>query len=90
MGWSDVGDWAAVYALRKKDKQGNTLKGNVILNDSSRCLIDANERLVVLIGMHDTIVVDTEDALLICNRESAQQVKNIVDYLHAHRLEDYF
>ncbi len=89
-GWSDVGDWAAVYALRKKDKQGNTLKGNVILNDSSRCLIDANERLVVLIGMHDTIVVDTEDALLICNRESAQQVKNIVDYLHAHRLEDYF
>ena len=89
-GWSDVGDWAAVHALRKKDRQGNTLKGNVILNDSSRCLIDANQRLVVLIGMHDTIVVDTEDALLICNRESTQQVKNIVDYLHAHRLEDYF
>ena len=89
-GWNDVGDWAAVHALRKKDRHGNTVKGNVILNDSSRCLIDANQRLVVLIGMHDTIVVDTEDALLICNRESTQQVKNIVDYLHAHRLEDYF
>ncbi len=89
-GWSDVGDWTAVYALRKKDKQGNTLKGNAILNDSSRCLVDASQRLVVLIGMHDTIVVDTEDALLICNRESAQQVKNVVDYLRAHQLEEYF
>ena len=89
-GWSDVGDWTAVYALRKKDKQGNTLKGNTILNDSSRCLVDANQRLVVLIGMHDTIVVDTDDALLICNRESAQQVKNVVDYLRAHQLEEYF
>ena len=89
-GWSDVGDWTAVYALRKKDKQGNTIRGDAILNDSSRCLIDASQRLVVLIGMHDAIVVDTEDALLICNRESAQQVKNIVDYLRAHQLEEYF
>jgi mannose-1-phosphate guanylyltransferase len=65
------------------------MQGNVILHDSSRCLIQADNRLVVLVGIHDAVVVDTSDAVLICNRESAQQVKNVVDYLHAHRLEDY-
>ena len=88
-GWSDVGDWGAVYELSEKDKHGNALDGHVILHDSSRCLVKAGPRLVVLVGMHDTVVVDTGDALLICNRESAQQVKNVVDYLHAHRLETY-
>lgn len=88
-GWSDVGDWRAVYELSEKDEVGNALYNEVIVHDSSRCLVQANGRLVVLVGIHDTVVVDTEDALLVCNRESTQQVKNIVDYLHAHQLEEY-
>lgn len=88
-GWSDIGDWRTVYELSDKDEHGNALQGNVIVHDSSRCLVQADRRLVVLVGVHDGVVVDTEDALLVCNRESAQQVKNVVDYLHAHRLEEY-
>ena len=88
-GWSDVGDWRAVYELSNKNGHGNALLGNVIVHDSSRCLVQADDRLVVLVGIHDAVVVDTGDAVLICNRESAQQVKNVVDYLHAHQLEDY-
>lgn len=88
-GWSDIGDWRAVYELADKDKHGNALQGNVIVHDSSRCLVHANGRLVVLVGIHDAVVVDTRDAVLLCHRESAQQVKNVVDYLHAHRLEEY-
>ncbi len=88
-GWSDVGDWRAVYELSEKDEHGNALTGNVIVHDSSRCLVEANRRLVVLVGMHDAVVVDTDDALLVCHRESAQRVKNVVDYLHAHQLEEY-
>lgn len=88
-GWSDVGDWRAVYDLSDKDDHGNALNGNVIVHDSSRCMVQADRRLVVLVGIHDGVVVDTDDAVLICNRESAQQVKNVVDYLHAHRLEEY-
>lgn len=88
-GWSDIGDWRAVYELSEKNGHGNALHGNVIVHDSSRCLVQADERLVVLVGIHDAVVVDTGDAVLICNRESAQQVKNVVDYLHAHQLEDY-
>ncbi len=89
-GWSDVGDWRAVYDLSEKDEHGNVLKGNTIMHDAGRCYVQADsDRLVVLVGTHDTIVVDTEDAVLVCHRESTQQVKNVVEYLHAHQLDGY-
>lgn len=88
-GWNDVGDWRAVYELSEKNGLGNSVRGNVILHNSSRCLVKAGERLVVLIGINDTVVVDTDDAILVCNRDSAQQVKNVVEHLHAHQLEKY-
>ncbi len=88
-GWSDVGDWRAVYGLSDKNEHGNAIQGNVIVHDSSRCLVQGNDRLVVLVGIHDAVVVDTDDAVLICNTESAQQVKNVVDYLHVNQLDDY-
>ena len=88
-GWSDIGDWRAVYNLSDKDAHGNALQNHVILHDSSRCLVQADNRLVVLVGIHDVVVVDTNDALLVCHRGSTQQVKNVVEYLHAHQLEEY-
>jgi mannose-1-phosphate guanylyltransferase len=88
-GWSDVGDWRAVYDLAEKNEHGNSIQGNAILHDSSRCLIQAGDRLVALVGVHDMIVVDTEDALLVCQRDSTQRVKNVVDYLYSHQLDAY-
>ncbi len=88
-GWSDVGDWRAVYDLSDKDRHGNVLHNHVIVHDSSRCLVQGSDRLVVLIGIHDAVVVDTEDALLVCHRDSTQQIKNVVNYLHAHQLDEY-
>lgn len=88
-GWSDVGDWRAVYELSDKDEHGNALTGHAIVHDASRCMVHTRDRLVVLVGIHDTVVVDTEDAVLVCHRESAQRVKNVVDYLHAHQLGEY-
>lgn len=88
-GWNDVGDWRAVYDLAEKDQLGNALTDHVVVYDSSRCLVQGSERLVVIVGIHDTVVVDTEDALLICNRESTQQVKHVVNYLGAHQLDRF-
>ena len=88
-GWSDIGDWRAVYDLSKKNPHGNVLENQVLVHDASRCMVRASSRLVVLVGVHDMMVIDTDDALLICHRESAQQVKNVVEYLHAHRLTEY-
>lgn len=87
--WNDVGDWRAVYDLSDKDEHGNVIEGEVIIQDSSRCLVQSGDRLIVLAGIHDMVVVDTDDAVLVCNRESAQQVKQVVEYLHAHQFEDY-
>jgi mannose-1-phosphate guanylyltransferase len=78
-----------VYELSDKDEHGNALQGNVLMHDSSRCLVQADDRLVVLVGLHDAVVIDTEDAVLVCNRESTQQVKNVVEYLNAHQLTEY-
>ena len=87
--WNDVGDWRAVYDLSAKDELGNVIDGDIITQDSSRCYVQGSDRLVVLVGMHDTVVVDTDDAVLVCNRENTQQVKQVVEYLHSHQLDDY-
>ncbi len=87
-GWSDVGDWQAVYDLVEKDAAGNGAEGNVIMHNTSRSYARASDgRLLALVGMHDTIVVDTGDAVLVCNRDATQQVKTIVDYLDSHGLD---
>ncbi|MFH0786620.1 MAG: mannose-1-phosphate guanylyltransferase [Pseudomonadota bacterium] len=80
-GWNDVGSWEAVYQLQPKDEQGNCLKGPVWVLDSQGCLVYSPQKTVALIGMNDLVVVDTPDALLICPRERAQEVKKIVELL---------
>ena len=65
------------------------IEGNVIMQDSSRCYVQTEDRLVVLVGIHDQVVVDTGDAVLVCDRENAQQVKQVVEYLHAHQFDEY-
>ncbi len=89
-GWSDVGDWRAVHDLADKDDAGNRAEGNVILQDTARSFArSADGRLLVLVGMDDTVVVDTGDAVLVCHREQAQKVKNVVDFLGVHGMDDY-
>jgi len=87
--WNDVGDWKAVYDLSEKGRHGNAITGHAVVHDSGRCLVHAGEKLIALVGVHDLIVVDTADAVLICHRDASQQVKNVVDYLQAHQLDEY-
>ena len=89
-GWSDVGDWRAVHDLADKDEAGNRAEGNVILQDTARSFArSADGRLLVLVGMEDAVVVDTGDAVLVCHREQAQKVKDVVDFLGVHGMEEY-
>jgi mannose-1-phosphate guanylyltransferase len=80
-GWSDVGNWAAVYDISAKDAQGNVIQGNVISIDAERNLIYACEKLTAVVGLKDIVVVETADALLVCSRDQAQDVKKVVDLL---------
>ncbi len=80
-GWSDLGTWASVYELSDKDYVGNAVipSERVIMYDSSNCMVNVPEgKLVVLQGLHDFIVVEDNNTLLICPRDQEQAVKQIV------------
>ncbi len=79
-GWSDLGTWASLYEAYEKDYWGNAVGGkNVMIYDSSNCMVMVpDNKLVVMEGLEDFIVVDTEDALLICRKDQEQKIKEIV------------
>jgi mannose-1-phosphate guanylyltransferase len=78
IGWNDVGSWNAVYELHNRDEQGNAVRADCLIEDSTGNYIDAEKKLVALLGVKDLIVVDTPDALLIADRSRAQQVGDLV------------
>ncbi|MGC8765434.1 MAG: mannose-1-phosphate guanylyltransferase/mannose-6-phosphate isomerase [Brevinematia bacterium] len=77
--WNDIGSWEAVYDILKKDEAGNVVMGEVFALESNGNLVISEKRLASLIGVKDLIIVDTPDALLICDRKSSQRVKDIVE-----------
>ena len=83
MGWSDVGSWSSLPEVVEADNSGTVCvnaSGHVSL-DSSGCLIYVDAKVVATVGVHNLIVVSTPDALLICDRERAQDVKKVVEEL---------
>ncbi|MBI2818546.1 MAG: mannose-1-phosphate guanylyltransferase [Acidobacteria bacterium] len=84
-GWSDVGSWNAVHDLSPRDENGNVLRSEALLLDSTGLLIDVPGKLVAGIGLRDLVVVETKDALLIVRREDAQRVSQIVKLLEQAR-----
>ncbi len=89
-GWSDVGSWRALPEVMAPDGAGNVLiAGEGINIDSAGCLVYGGDKLVALVGVKDLIVVDTEDALLVCAAERAQDVKKVVEILEERELTDY-
>lgn len=88
LGWSDLGAWNVLYQESPKNADGNVLQGNVVTLDSRNNLIRGTKRLVTTIGVEDLIVVDTEDALLICRRDRDQDVKLLVDMLRQRAMRE--
>lgn len=80
-GWDDVGSWTAVERYNPGNADGNVVRGDAVTVDSSRCIIQGGKKLIALVGMEDTIVVDTEDALLVCARDSAGEVRKVLEAL---------
>ncbi|MDO4269089.1 MAG: mannose-1-phosphate guanylyltransferase, partial [Eubacteriales bacterium] len=69
-GWDDVGSWLAVERIRRSNELGNVVNGNVITVDTHNCIIQGERKLIAAVGLEDLIVVDTEDAILICAKNS--------------------
>jgi len=80
-GWSDLGTWASIYELSEKDRAGNAVSSNekVIMQNSSNCVVNMpGNKLVILQGLNNYIVVEANNTLLICPRDQEQSVKQIV------------
>jgi mannose-1-phosphate guanylyltransferase len=90
IGWSDVGSWAAVYELQAKQPGDNVFAGPGQTLDAEGNFFWVPGKFVAAIGVHDLIVVETPDALLICPRDRAQDVGKIVKGLEARNQKDLF
>ena len=92
-GWSDVGSWSALWEISNKDEKGNTLKGDVITHATTNCFIQSDSKLVTTVGLHNLVVIESDDAIMVADKNSVQDVKEIVKALkqqqrpeaHTHR-----
>lgn len=80
-GWSDVGAWSSLADIWPQQEKKNALRGENIILDTEGCLLHSPHKLTALIGVKDLIVVDTEDALLICHKDHDQKVREVVEKL---------
>ncbi len=85
-GWSDIGSWKAISELYESDAAGNRVRGKAVLVDTRDCFIQSEERLVAAVGVSNLVIVDTGDAVLVADRDQAQDVGQVVSQLKV--LED--
>lgn len=81
--WNDIGSWSVLHDIGTKDTNGNVIKGDVIVQDTTNTYINANHHMVATIGVDNLIVVDTADATFIAAQDKVQEVKSIVEVMQS-------
>lgn len=81
MGWNDVGSWDNMGVLYQEDENGNVFAGDHIAIDTKGCITYSQKRLITTLGVENLVVVETEDAILVCDKNRAQDVKLLVEQL---------
>lgn len=80
-GWDDVGNWLALERVNKTNEYGNMIQGDVISINTKNTIVCGAKKLIATVGIEDLVVVDTDDALLICAKDSTQDVKKVIENL---------
>jgi len=80
-GWDDVGSWSSLERISGTDIDGNTVMGNIVSIDTKGCIIQGNGKLIATIGVENLVVVDTEDATLICAKDKCQDIKKLLNQI---------
>ena len=90
-GWSDLGTWGSLYDIRNKNEDGNAIMGNnVFTYNTSNCIINMpKEKLVVLQGLEDYIVVEEDNTLLVCRKGDEQQIRKFVNDVKSKKGEKF-
>lgn len=87
--WSDVGSWEEVYQLADKNESGNALVGKVFTDMVTDSYVYSPDKMTAVIGLDNIIVINHDDTVLICRRDKAQNVKEIVDFLKINKMDEY-
>lgn len=87
-GWSDIGSWKSVWENSEKDINGNSQKGKILINNAKNCYLRSEERLLVGIGIENLIIIETNDAVLVVNKDSSQRIKEIVKDLEKSNIKE--
>ena len=88
-GWSDIGSWASLWEISKKDKNGNVSNGDVILHNSKDCYVRADDKLVAVVGVDDLVIIDSKDATMVAHKDAVQDAKIIVQKLKADKRSEW-
>ena len=88
-GWSDVGSWTSLWETADKDDNGNVCVGDTILENTKNSYVNAEQRLVSVIGLEDVIVVETKDAVMVAHKDDAQSIKTVVNRLKAEKRPEF-
>ncbi|MGB4864842.1 MAG: mannose-1-phosphate guanylyltransferase/mannose-6-phosphate isomerase [Hyphomicrobium sp.] len=78
VGWNDVGSWSSLWDIAPRDDKGNYIHGEAVLEDTSGCYVHSEKSIISTIGVHDLVIVDTPDALLVADKSRTQDVSKIV------------
>lgn len=87
--WSDYGTWDEVYRQSIKDTKENYLSGDIITFDTKNCIVIGKDRMIATIGIKDLIVIESDQATLVCKRGDSPKVKLIIDYLRSKGIKEY-
>lgn len=88
-GWNDLGSWSSLYDLWPKDADQNAHIGRHLALDTKNCLVYSPHKFVATLGVSDLVIVETDDALLVCHKDAAQQVSRIIDALRERKIEEF-
>jgi len=81
-GWNDIGTWESLWNISKKDGDGNSITGNILLKDTKNSLIRSEDKLSVVLGLKDVMIINTKDALLVANKNFSQNLKSVLSILN--------
>ena len=87
--WSDIGAWSSLWEALQKNEEGNVIAGDVFSHDTNQSFLVSQHRMIATVGVDNLIVVETPDAVLVCSKERAQDVKHIVNQLKENKRSEY-
>jgi len=87
MDWSDLGSWESIYQKQAKDADNNVIHGDVFVQDTSNSLLWSQSSLLATVGLDNVVVIQTADAILVCDKSKTEEIKPLVERIKSHKAE---